>query len=50
MNKAIVDFTVDPAKVKCSKCGQEIEIPPQKKLSDTIKIVKDFEIKHATCV
>lgn len=50
MNKIIVNFTVVPAKAKCTVCQVEIEIPVQTKISETLKVVKEFEDKHKTCV
>lgn len=50
MGNVVVDLTIAPAKMKCAKCGKEEEIPPQKKLSDTMKIVTVFEEAHKDCV
>lgn len=50
MAKVKVDFSVHPAVAKCEKCGKEEKLPEQKKLSDTMKLIKEIEDKHKDCV
>lgn len=50
MNNITVDFNANPAKAKCSKCGKIEEIPPNIKLSETVKKIKEIEDKHKDCV
>jgi hypothetical protein len=49
MNNITIDFTTIPAKATCSKCGKETDILPQKKLSDTMKVIASVEDAHKNC-
>lgn len=45
----IVDFTVIPAKAKCVKCGQEVELEPKKHIKETMAQIKQLELAHKDC-
>lgn len=50
MSSVTVDFTSVPAKVKCNKCGKEIEIPKTDAvLSKFMKFMESFEKEHKDC-
>ena len=46
MDNVVVDFSTEPAKVKCKVCSVEKQLTKTKKLSETIDQIEAFKKQH----